>query len=130
MNDQSEKSKNQHITKAAHTEIVAERAYQILIKNIGKIKNVNHWAEMAGCSRSWLSRCIKARYNKTPNEVLREVRYDAILDCIKTNPDALAIFVASHVAPHWCEKRLNNFLSEYRKTSYTKLRYEVMKTRV
>lgn len=126
MEHQTGLQENQQVEKSAHAETVAKRVHQILNVNIGKIKNVNHWAEMCGCSRCWLSRCIKSHFGKTPNELLREARYNAIISFIMHEPNALAVYAANNVAPHWCEKRLNSFLYNYKNTSFTKLRYKIM----
>jgi len=87
---------------------------------------VNDWAEAAGCSRSWLEKCIKKHIGKTPNAILREERYKRIQSVILKNPDATAAFVAGKAAPGWSERRLYNFLSDHYGTNFTKLRYEIL----
>ena len=100
-----------------HCKRVAENACRVLA--------VNDWAEMTGCSRSWLGRCIKNHFGKTANRVLIEKRYKKIRAVIEDQPAATASFVAGTVAP-WNDKRLCNFLIYHFDTNFTKLRYKVL----
>lgn len=102
-----------------------ENACRVLAENIQSIANVNDWAEMAGCSRSWLGRCIKKNFGKTANRVLIEKRYKKIRAVIEDHPAATASFVAGTVAS-WNDKRLCNFLIYHFDTNFTKLRYKVL----
>src|SRR5690554_1631964 len=111
-----------------HCKRVAENAYRVLAENIQSIANVNDWAEMAGCSRSWLGRCIKNYFGKTANKMLIEKRYKKIRAVIEDQPAATASFVAGSVAP-WNDKRLCNFLIYHFDTNFTKLRYKVLSKR-
>ncbi|MFU8811997.1 MAG: helix-turn-helix domain-containing protein [Balneolaceae bacterium] len=104
---------------------IAEQAYSTLEENIEMIRNVNDWASLTGCSRSWLWKCTKRYFGKTPNAILREVRFKKIVSVILENPKAPAKFVAGKVGP-WNGARLYNFLNRYHFTNFTQLRYQVL----
>lgn len=108
-----------------NSQFVAERAYHILNDNIEIIRNVNHWAELAGFSRGWMWKCIKMHYGKTPNILLRDTRFQKIKNVILEHPNASAKLVASMVAP-WTEAHLYNFLHRHYNKNFTILRFEVL----
>lgn len=104
----------------------AKYAYQILVEEIHEIKNVNEWAEKTENSRSYLNRCVKLCHKKTPNVLLRDVRYQRICKIVDREPFAFAKEVAHQVAPHWDGKRLSNFLTYYYDTNFTELNYRIL----
>lgn len=111
--------------KEDHCKRVAEYAYRLLTENLQTIGTVNDWSELAGCSRSWLGRCVKKHYGKAAKLILKEERYKKIVSVIKEYPHALAVVVAGLAAP-WDEKRLCNFLTYHFHTNFTELRHEVL----
>ncbi|MCC5905536.1 MAG: hypothetical protein JJU13_04985 [Balneolaceae bacterium] len=107
---------------------MAERARRNLIKKLGQIRNVDDWvASEAGCSESWLAACTKMHYGMTPNAILREERHKKIRAVIRNHPEATADDVAGRVAPHWDQRRLCNFLRQYKDTKFSTLRQEILK---
>lgn len=107
------------------SKFIADRSISILKKNIQNIKNVNEWSQLTGYSRSWMWKCVKKHYCKTPNTILKEIRYKKIKSVILNNPNAAAKFVASQVAP-WSVSRLYNFLNYYYDTNFTDLRIQIL----
>lgn len=109
-----------------HSIHVVNQVKGLLDEKIPEIRDVKQLAKLAGYSKRWMNKCFKYCEEKSPAVLLREVRYIAIRNMIKSNPTATAAYVANEVAPHWNEKNLYNFLSTHYQTNFTRLRFEIL----
>lgn len=72
----------------------AEKAVQKLLKEIMSIRTVQQWARMVRVSESTLNRLVLETYGKTAGEILKEVRYEKVLQEIERDLDACAYGIA------------------------------------
>lgn len=103
----------------------AEKAVQILIENIEAISNVQSWALKVKVSRGWLCKAMKEDYEKTPHEIIREVRYEKMLQVLENNIEATCYCVARN-SDLPTEDALRMFLRRYKGTNFRKLRRKIL----
>jgi len=108
--------------------IKAKDAYHKMERDIENIENVERWAELSGVSRTWLYHAMNRTYGKNPKQLLRDKRYEKILEVIENNPEAGGYYVAT-CAGLLDEKALYKFLSNYYNTTFTKLCLDFLKAK-
>ncbi len=105
----------------------AEKAFALLIEDIVEVRNVEDWASRACMSPDWLRKTIRKKYNKSPKQLLREVRYEKIVSLIEKRGwrscgDEIAIDSGTGQN---C-KALHKFLSRHYDVTITDLREELL----
>lgn len=103
----------------------AERALQLLSEHIAKIRYVKDWSQMVGCTESTLNRLSKRYFEANSKQVLKEVRFKKIRECIEENPDMTSFAVARSCGLH-NEQGLFKFLKRHFDTTYSEIKYEVL----
>ena len=103
----------------------AEKAVQILIENIEAISNVQSWASKVRVSRGWLCKSMKENYEKTPNEIIREVRFEKMVQVLGSDIEATSYCVAKNSGLP-TEGALRMFLRRYKRTNFRKLRRNIL----
>jgi AraC-like DNA-binding protein len=116
-------------TNNSFNEYRAERAVALLVEDIVEIRNVDEWASRACMSSDWLRKSIKKKYNKSPKEILREVRFEMVAFLIKdygwkVNGDGVAM--NSGVGKN--SKALHKFLKRNYDITFTELREKILKS--
>ena len=104
------------------------RAIHILRENLSDIPDVQSWADETGYSRNWLIIRMKEMYSKTPTEVLRSCRYEAILTVLTGNIDQTAYSIAVECGLR-DEVSLSKFLRKYYDTTLSELKVEIYEKR-
>jgi|AntRauTorcE11897_2_1112592.scaffolds.fasta_scaffold00117_23 AraC-like DNA-binding protein len=103
----------------------SEKAVQVLIANIDAIPNVQSWALKVKVSRGWLCKAMKENYEKTPNEIIREVRYEKMIQVLGSDIEATCYCVARDSGlPTGDSMRM--FLKRYKGTNFRKLRRNIL----
>jgi len=105
----------------------ARSVYSELELNIHRIDSVKTWAQLTGVSRSWLYKAMNDSYGKNPKLLVREKRFEKMINILKNDPEATGYFVAAEAGLQ-DEQALYKFLSRYYKTSLTRMRVEVIKS--
>ncbi len=111
--------RNQLLTKKA------EGIFRKMAMDISNIENVGSWAETTGVSRTWLYHAMNRTYGKNPKQLIRDKRYEKIIEVIEGDPDACGYHVANSAGlPD--EKALYKFLANHFDTTFTALRLDVL----
>lgn len=105
------------------------RAIHILKENLADIPDVQTWADETGYSRNWLIIRMKEMYSKTPAEILRSFRYEAILTVLSDNSDQTAYSIAIECGLR-DEVSLSKFLRRHFDTTLSELKVEMYEKRV
>lgn len=108
-------------------EIKAGQVKAMLMENIADIPDTNKWAEMAGISRKGLNILMKKVYTKTPKLILRELKYEQIIQLIEKqglNAGSFAVAIDAGFRNH---EALSKFLIRHYGTNFTRLKVEVLK---
>lgn len=105
--------------------IRAERMVGVLMKEITNVRSVKDWAEETTTPESSLYRIIKKRFNKTPCNIIKEIRYEKIILLIKKDEEACAYCIALD-SGFSSEDALRMFLRRCHGTNIRTLRREIL----
>ena len=121
------KSIQKNIIPAIHSfnSYKAEKAIQVLIENIDSIPDVQNWARKANISRGWLCKTMKTTFGKLPNKIIREVRYEKIVQLMDNNVEATSYSIARE-SGLTSGDALRMFLTRHRDTNFRKLRKKIL----
>lgn len=97
----------------------------MLVEEITTIRTVQQWAEKARTSESTLKRWIMETFGKTAGEILKEVRYEKVLQEIDQDIDACAYGIAVD-SGFGSEDALRMFLRRNYDTNVTSLRGQII----
>lgn len=106
-------------------EIRAMHYVENLVEEVVKIRSVREWASKVSTSEKSLYRLILNMYDKTPGEILREVRYEKIVMLMNQDTEAGAYCIALESGFN-NEDALRMFLRRCHDTNIRTLRREVM----
>lgn len=104
------------------------KSEQVLAKarcEIKHIQNVNDWAQLSGVSRSWLYTTMKSLYDKTPKQIIKEIRKEKVLQLLEKDIEETAMCLALDSGLQ-SEDSLRMFLRRNWDTNITKLRNDII----
>jgi methylphosphotriester-DNA--protein-cysteine methyltransferase len=102
-----------------------KKALKTLSENVDSIPNVQSWANESSLSVSKLAVLTKRFYKKTPGEILREARYEKIVQSIEQDPLTGAYCVALD-SGFSSEAALRMFLRRRFDTNFRSLRKDIL----
>lgn len=105
---------------------------QKLIEEITEIQNVGVWECKTKVSGSWLYNSMKKTFNKTPGQILREIRFELIVRLIESKIDISSRDVCLKAGLRNKNKynhsdSLYKFLSRHYDTNFTDLKVAILK---
>ena len=101
------------------------KAIKILTNNIESIPNVHNWAIKSNISRGWLCKMAKIKYGMLPMEILREVRFEKIVQLMENNIEATCYSIAKDSGLS-SAAALRMFLTRHYSTNFKKLRLKLL----
>lgn len=107
-----------------------KKALQVLKKDIKSIPTVKAWADEACVSREWLYKSMKDVYTKSPKRILREIRYEKVVQSIQNLGLESSSYSVAVDAGFRDEKALSKFLSSFYRTNFTLLKTDILKGKV
>lgn len=126
MEQNPSRNKQRHHTRfKPFNEYKAENTLSVLTNNIESIPDVQSWAEKAQVSKNWLSKTMKDAYGMLPKDILREARYEKIIQLICNNIEATAYCIAKDSGLP-SENSLRMFLLRYKQTNFRELRRQIL----
>ncbi len=118
-----------NVTRNDFRSLKTRSVYSVLQLNIHMIDSVESWAGLSGVSRSWLYKAMNDSYGKNPKLLIREKRFEKMITVLKNDPEATGYCIAAEAGLQ-DEQALYKFLSRYYETNLTKLRIEVIKSKL
>lgn len=95
-------------------------------EHIRRIATVRDLAKMMGYSRSYFSTRVKEYYEKTPAEIIREVRFKKIREAILKYPYETSRAIAERAGLRGGHPALYKFLNTHWDTNFTELRKKLL----
>lgn len=105
----------------------AERAMEVLIQNIARIRYVSDWARDASVSPEWLRKKMNLTYGKAPSRIIREKRFEVIIELIlQEGVEVTSIEIAIESGIGQTSDSLYKFLKRYYGITFTELKELVL----
>ncbi|MTI89349.1 MAG: helix-turn-helix transcriptional regulator [Balneolaceae bacterium] len=122
---QEPKSESTTTELSAFNSYKAKKTVRILVHEIESIPDVKSWSRQSNVSRGWLVKVMKGSYGLSPKEVLRQVRYERIVQLLENDVEATSYSIAKDSGLSSGDA-LRMFLRRHHDTNFRCLRRQII----
>jgi methylphosphotriester-DNA--protein-cysteine methyltransferase len=122
-----EKKEIQNSNLNSLTKYKIKKTMQLLASDIESIRDVQGWANAAGVSREWLYKSLKIIYGKAPKVILREARFENVVQLLRKHGTAASCYSVAVDAGFRSEDALSKWLTTFYGMNFTELKTKILK---